>query len=127
MFAGLHRWLLSFKGALILAIIGLMNVAMSLNSGSITVWFDVAFVIFWVWMAKRALRTEADLDEFSMVMTQEQKDKVHEASTNLANVMEEVEAEYRQQELEHNRKKREKARVQSDKRKDKEAGPKGDD
>jgi hypothetical protein len=116
MFAGLHRWLLSFKGALILAIIGLMNVCMSLNSGSITVWFDVAFVIFWVWMAKRALRTEADLDEFSMVLTQEQKDKIHEASTHLADVIAEVEAEYKQQELAHNLKQREKARVQSDKR-----------
>jgi hypothetical protein len=127
MIARFCRWSISFKGALFFCIVGLLNVAMSLHSGSMTLWFDVAFVVFWVWIAKRALRTQADLDEFSMVLTQEQKDKIHEASTHLADVIAEVEAEYRQQELAHNLKQREKARVQSDKREDQEAGTKGDD
>lgn len=123
----LYEWLTSFKTCMILACIGVFNVGFSAHTGSPSVWFDVAFVLFWVWMAKKALNRQLGPGEVEVALNQDQKDRIREASQNLNTVMREVENECMAEVRAAKLKAKEKARVQSDKRKDQEAGDEGDD
>jgi hypothetical protein len=89
----LRKWLLSFKGAMIMACMGLVNLAASAYQGSPTVWFDVAFVLMFVWFARRAINNPLLPGEVEVVLTQDQKDRLAEADMQLKVVMREVEAE----------------------------------
>ncbi len=125
--AKLYEYLTSFKVALLLAILGVVNVGMSAYTGSITLWFDVIFVLFWVYIARKAVNRELGPDEFEVTLTQDQKDRVKAASDNLHTVIDEVEGECMAEVTAMRLKAKEKARVQSDKREDQEAGSEGDD
>jgi hypothetical protein len=91
MLASLHKWLTSFKGALILAIVGLFNVAMAAYNGSPTLWLDVAFVCFWVYMAKRALNTQA-VDGQVKELNEDQKARVKAAAQAVADATHKLDA-----------------------------------
>jgi Spy/CpxP family protein refolding chaperone len=83
----------SFKGALTLAIVSLCSLAMSLSVGSEFVWLDAFFVVFWCFMAKRALNKQSQPSEIEVTLTREQKDRIREASQALNTVIREVEDE----------------------------------
>jgi hypothetical protein len=103
------------------------NVGLSLYSGSSMLWVDVFFALFWVYMARRAIKREQDPDEIDVALTQDQKDKLKKASDILHTVMDEVESEVKAEALAMRLKAKEKARVQSNNREDKEAGKEGAD
>jgi uncharacterized membrane protein YukC len=82
-------------------------VAMSAYTGSATVWFDVAFVCFWVFMAKRALNADTK-DEEADTLTPEQEARIRVALKNLSDVMNEIDEEVRAEALDAKLKAREK-------------------
>ena len=89
----LRKWLLSFKGALIMACLGLFNVGTSAYHSDPMLWLHVLFVVLWVVVAKRALSKQLLPGEIEVVLTQDQKDRLTEADRQLKIVMREVEAE----------------------------------
>jgi hypothetical protein len=91
MLASLYKWVTSFKGALILAIIGVFNVGSAAYTGSPTLWLDVAFVCFWVYMAKRALNKEA-VDGQVKELNEDQKARVKAAAQAVADATHKLDA-----------------------------------
>lgn len=89
----LRKWLLSFKGAMIMACLGLVNVGTSTYNGDPWLWIHVFFVCIWVLVAKMALSKQLLPGEIEVVLTQDQKDRILEANMELTTVMREVEAE----------------------------------
>jgi hypothetical protein len=77
----------------------------------------VGLIIYWAWAGRRALSTKS---EVNMPLTPEQIAKIQAATDELHATMKEID-------LELTIAAREEANVQSDKRKDKEAGSEGTD
>jgi hypothetical protein len=77
-----------------LAVLGVFNVMNALYIGdNALIWLDVFFVLFWVYMAKKALNRQLQPGEIDVMLTQEQKDRIREASQALNTAIREVEDE----------------------------------
>ena len=123
MLARVHRFLTSFKGALIMCILGLVNLSMSLSMGS-SMWpLDVAFILMFAYFARRALKGGVDVG-CNQPLSADQKARIKAATERLYDVMKSVDDELvaaAKQVTE------EADDVQSDQRKDQEAGSEGTD
>jgi hypothetical protein len=114
----MRKFLSSFWWCLANALVCLWLLAIQLEAGdTLWTWAMVGLIIYWAWAGKRALNTKRD---DNVPLTPEQLAKIQAATDELHATMKEIDLELKIAA-------REEANVQSDRRKDQEAGSEGTD
>ena len=117
-------WCDTFKGALCLACLAVFAMFMELSGDDPSPgWavFDGVCCLYWVWVARRAIKG-GNLKS-NVQLTPDQRQRIKEATDNLGAVLREVDREITTAQ----RALKEQSDVQSDKRTDQEDGSEGDD
>ena len=116
----LRNFLHTFRGAMTMAIFCFVCLLLDISNGNEAMaWVMGIGTLVWLYQARRALKDDS-IDEQIDELTEDQKTRIKEATNALGDVIKEVD-------LELTIARREKDRVQSDKRKDQEAGAEGTD
>jgi hypothetical protein len=120
-FLRLNRWINTFRGAMICAIISFLCLLSYVREGdgSLMAWAMGICTLWYLYLARKALKTAA-IDKEIEELSEDQKARIQEATDNVATVLLTIDRELTMAA-------REKARVQSNKRADQEAGKEGSD